>query len=90
MYIHTHSAEKCNIDKPAELAKMLAELQEANKKAGVKMLAACAAPHEHTMYVMLEANDIVALERALTPMTKWGDADLIPAVTMEQWLAPAK
>ncbi len=90
MYIHKHSAEKCNIDKPAELAQMMKDLQIASQKAGVKLIASCAAPHKHTMWVMLEANDIVALEKAFVPMTKWGEAELTPVVTMEQWMPQSK
>ncbi len=87
MYIHTHSPDACNIDKPAELAKMTSDVQAAMSKAGVKMIGAYAAPHQHTMFIVVDATDVAALERALVPMTLWGDAELIPVVSGEQWAA---
>jgi hypothetical protein len=84
MYIHTHPVEKCTIDKPQENMKMVSNMQEEYKKAGVKVVAMYGAPHEHTFYIVLEANDIMALEKANAPMTLWGTAKLIPVVTMEQ------
>jgi len=90
MYIHTRSPERCTIDKPAETARQSAELQASLKKAGAKMVNAYAALHEHTMFLALEANDLAALERALTSMTLWGEAELVPAVSAEQWAASAK
>jgi muconolactone delta-isomerase len=86
MYIHTHPLEKCVIDKPAEMKKMVAKAQEDVKKAGIKMTA-YVAPHEHTQYIIFEAGDAVALERMLAPMTAWGTAKLVPIITLEQAVA---
>jgi hypothetical protein len=86
MYIHTHPVEKCTIDKPQENMKMFEKMQEGYKKAGVKLVSMYAAPHEHTFYMLLEANDIMALEKANAPMTLWGTAKLIPVTTMDQWM----
>jgi hypothetical protein len=90
MYIHTHSPERCTIDKPAETLKMLADGQAAAKKAGIKWVGGWAAPHQHTMFVVFDTDDIAALEKVLAPMTLWGDAELIPLVTSEQLFGPAK
>jgi uncharacterized protein with GYD domain len=87
MYIHTHTVEKCLIEKPEESKKRLTKAQEATKKAGIKMLGGYMAPHEHTMFIIFDAPDIVALEKVLVPMTAWGDAQLIPVMTFEQGLA---
>ena len=84
MYVHTHSVEKCVHDKPEEAKKMLAHMQEAYKKAGIKMLATYMAPHEHTLFMVLEANDYSALDKANEPLTVWGTARLIPVTTLEQ------
>jgi uncharacterized protein with GYD domain len=84
MYIHTHSVEKCLADKPEESARILSAAQEATKKAGVKMIGNYVAPHEHTIYAIFEASDMVAVERALIPMTTWGNARLIPIIAAEQ------
>ena len=90
MYIHTHPLEKCVIQKPEEAKNMLAKAQEEANKAGIKMLGGYMAPHEHTMYMIFDAPDIVALEKLLIPMTAWGDAELIPVMTFEQGMAMYK
>lgn len=41
-------------------------------------------PDEHTLYEILEANDMAAVEKALIRMTLWGNARLIPVVSMDQ------
>jgi hypothetical protein len=83
MYIHTHSPENCMIDKPQELQKMATRMGEEAQKANIKFTG-YSAPHEHTLYGIIEANDIAALENVLAPMTKWGDAALIPIMPMQQ------
>jgi uncharacterized protein with GYD domain len=84
MYIHTHSIDKCLADKPEQARKMVAQIQEASAKTGIKRLGTYVAAHEHTIYGIFEADDIAALETALIPMTVWGNARLIPITTMEQ------
>jgi uncharacterized protein with GYD domain len=84
MYIHTHPVEKCLVEKPEEIAKMQSRIQEGTKKAGVKTIGTYVAAHEHTIFVIFEADDVSALERALVPMTAWGTARLIPVTTPEQ------
>jgi hypothetical protein len=86
MYIHTHSVENCTVDKPEESMKVLSQIQAEAKKANIK-ITGYGAPHEHTMYAIIEANDIAALERVLIPMTKWGEASLIPLISAEQMAA---
>ena len=83
IYIHTHSAERCLIDQPQETMKMMAKMREDAQKANIKVTGYSAA-HEHTIYAVIEANDLAALESLLAPMTKWGDATLIPVVTFDQ------
>ena len=83
MYIHTHTVENCMIDKPQETKKMMTQMRAEAEKAGIKMTG-YVAPYEHSIYSIMEANDIVALEKLLAPMTKWGDSSLIPIVSFEQ------
>jgi uncharacterized protein with GYD domain len=83
MYIHTHSADKCLVDKPQEVSKIVTRVREESKKAGIKMLGSYVAAHEHTIFSVIEADDLSALERALAPMTMWGDARLIPVTSAE-------
>ena len=87
MYIHTHPVEKCIVDKPQEISRMFLQQQEGAKKAGIKIVGTYVAPHEHTMFTIFEANDLGALEKALVPMTLWGDAQLIPIMTADQMSA---
>ncbi len=84
MYIHTHSSEQCMLDKPEEGAKRASAIQEEAKKAGVKFLGTYVAAHEHTVYSIIEADDLQKLERVLVPMTLWGNARLIPVVAAQQ------
>jgi uncharacterized protein with GYD domain len=86
MYIHTHPLDKCVADKPQEMKKMVAKAQEETKKAGVKMVGAFVAPHEHTQWIIFDAPDIAILEKLLIPMTVWGTAKLVPVITLEQAL----
>jgi hypothetical protein len=86
MYIHTHSPENCLIDKPQELARMAGPMMEEAKKANIKMMV-YSAHHEHTIYAIIEADDLAVLEKLLAPLTKWGDASLIPVLSMEQTMA---
>jgi hypothetical protein len=78
MYIHTHPVEKCMAEKMDEARRMYTKFLEGAAKAGVKPVATYTAAHEHTIFLVLEANDIAALEQLLTPMTVWGNARLIP------------
>jgi hypothetical protein len=84
MYIHKHPAEKCTVNRPDDNLKMLASMQDYAKKAGIKILGNYVAPHEHTMYLILEASDLAALEKGMVPLMLMGDAQLIPILTVEQ------
>ena len=84
VYIHTHSADRCLADKPEQVGQMTSQVQEAIKQAGIKSLGTYVAAHEHTIYVIMEADDLAALEQALTPMTVWGDARLPPVISMQR------
>jgi hypothetical protein len=86
MYIHTHTAETCNIDKPQDALKLFSQILSEAEKAKIK-ITPYGAPHEHTMYAIVEANDIAVLEKILTPLTKWGEASLIPIMSYEQGAA---
>jgi hypothetical protein len=85
MYVHSHSPERCLLNKPQEAKQMFTAMQEGFQKAGIKISGSYVAAYEHTMYTILEANDLMALEKALVPMTLWGDGQLIPVTSMEAW-----
>ncbi len=82
MYIHTHTPEKCLMTKTQETLRVFSAIREGFQKAGVKVVGACVAQHEHTVFWTLEANDIHELEMALTPFTLLGTARLIPVDKM--------
>ena len=86
MYIHTHPVEKCIADKPQEIASMFAKAQEETKKAGIKIIGNYTAPHEHTLFMIFETDDLPKLERVLVPMTVWGNARLIPLTPVQDFI----
>ena len=69
---------------PKKPPKRVSVMQEEAQKAGVKLLGSYVAAHEHTVYSIIEADDIQKLERVLVPMTLWGNARLIPVVAAQQ------
>ena len=83
MHIHTHSVEGCIIGESQKGLELTTKLRENFQKAGVKCLGAYVAQHEHTIYMLLEADNIHGLEVALIPMTRWGTARLIPIDTID-------
>jgi hypothetical protein len=86
MYIHTHTLENCLMTKNREVMKVFSDMREGFQKAGVKVVAAYVAQHEHTVYWTLEADNIHELEVALIPFTLIGNARLIPVDKMEYML----
>ena len=84
MYIHKHPAEKCPVNKPDDNLKLQASMQEGAKKAGIKILGNYIAPHAHTTYIILDASDLLTLEKGLVPIMTMGDAELIPILPAEQ------
>jgi len=86
LYIHTHPVDKCLADKPEQIRQMRDQIQQDSAKAGIKMIGGYSAPHEHTIYFIFEADNIAAVEQALIPMTTWGNARMIPIVTVGEML----
>ncbi len=78
MYIHTHPVEKCLMNKPEERNALFAQVQQQVKEAGVKVLSMYSAPNEHTFFAVIEADDVAAIQKAVSPLTPWGSARLIP------------
>ena len=58
--------------------KVLEPVFESFKKTGIKVIFAFGTPLEHTFWLILEANDITATHRALTPLIRLGTSRLIP------------
>ena len=87
MYIHTHSPENCIMGELEKQMQMFSKLRDSFQRAGIKVPGAYVAQHEHTIYYLLEANNIHELEAALLPLTRWGTARLIPVDTHEFMLS---
>ena len=83
MYIHTHPVEKCLADKPEEVQRLIAKLKEAIGKSGVKVLGAYGTSHEHTFFLVIDADNIEAIEQAMHPVLSWGNARLIPVTAIQ-------
>jgi uncharacterized protein with GYD domain len=90
MYIHTHTAERCTVNKMDENAKMFSTFQEEAKKTNIKIMGSYVAPHEHTFWIICDASDLAAMEKAVIPLTLWGNARMVPILTMEQAFAIGK
>ncbi|MFC1995599.1 DUF3303 family protein [Chloroflexota bacterium] len=86
MYIHTHAVEKCLVDKLEEASKIVGQVQDATKRAGIKMIGPYIAAHEHTSFTIFDTDDLATLEHALVPLTIWGSGRMIPVTSMEQLL----
>jgi hypothetical protein len=80
IYIHTHPLDKCIADNEEKKLQLGGQLQGAFKEAGIKVLGNYAAPQEHTLFTIFETDDFEALNQALTPMTIWGSARMIPVI----------
>jgi uncharacterized protein with GYD domain len=78
IYIHTHPVEKCLLDKVEERNALFAQVRQQVKESGVKVIGMYSAPNEHTFFMVIEADDIAAIHQAVSPLTPWGVARLIP------------
>jgi hypothetical protein len=87
MYIHTHTPENCLMTKTREALRVFSDTREGFQRAGIKVVGAYVAQHEHTMYLTLEADNIHELEVAIIPFTLLGTARLIPVDKMDYMLS---
>ncbi len=87
LYIHTHPPEKCLITEPQEALRKTSAVREGFQKAGVKVVSALVAQHEHTVFWTLDADNIHELENALIPFTLIGSGRLIPVDRMDYMLS---
>lgn len=78
--IHTHPLDKCIADNEEKKNQLGNQLQGSFKEAGIKVLGNYAAPQEHTLFSIFETDDLEALNQALTPLTMWGTARMIPVI----------
>ncbi len=79
--IHTHTPESC----PLVDVQPIMQLADGEhiKKSGVKVLSGYAAPPEHTMFFVLEADDYSQIVRFFQPMMTIGVPRIIPVQTFE-------
>jgi uncharacterized protein with GYD domain len=57
------------VNKIDENAKMYSTFQDEAKKANIKIIGSYVAPHEHTFWIIAEASDPAAMEKAVIPLT---------------------
>jgi ketosteroid isomerase-like protein len=78
MLIHTHTPENCFVGRPEDRRKCFADLKANFAKANVTVKGFYSSAPSHTYYVILEANDQIALQTSLSPLFRLGDGQLIP------------
>ena len=81
---HEHTPELCPSEDPAPVHKLADENHI--KESGVKVLGAYVAPPEHTIYLVLEADDYSQVVRYLRPMMKIGTPDIVPVQELSDTL----
>ena len=82
--IHEHRAESCPADNPAPVNQLADDKHI--KDAGVKVLASYIAPPEHTIFVVLEADDYASVVRYFRPMLLIGTPRIVPVQTLAESL----
>ena len=87
MYIHTHSSDNCIMVELEKQMQFSTKLRENFRLAGIQVKGAYVAQHEHTVWYVLDSDNIHELEVALLPFTRWGNARLIPVDTHEYMLS---
>jgi hypothetical protein len=87
MYISTHTPDYCMAGEPQVQMKVIEPVREGFQRAGVKVIGAYSCPPEHTAYYVLEAEDIVALHRALTPFIRVSTSRLVPVEKLDFMLS---
>jgi hypothetical protein len=88
--VHTHTPENCPARGPEQIKAFSEWWQTVKKAPGVKILTGYVSPLDHTYYITVEADDSVALTKALGPLVGMGAGRLIPVMTLDQTLPIAQ
>ena len=81
---HTHSHETCPAIFPDRKAQLVAWWDSLNLSTEVKVVAATAAPLDHVFNLTLEAENLEAVVRALSPLNALGTAETNPVVPIAE------
>ena len=82
--IHEHRPESCPVVEPSPIAQLADE--QHIRESGVKVLSSYAAPAEHTLFFVLEADDYSQLVRYFRPLMTIGVPRIVPVQTMDEAL----
>jgi len=82
--IHQHTPEMCPADNPAPIHQLASE--EHISASGVKVLGSYIAPPEHTLFVLLEADDYAQVVRYFRPIGKIGTLRIVPVLGLQEAL----
>ena len=83
---HHHAAERCPAQDPYTGAMLLNHLSRPNvRQHGVEILGEAVVQGEHTLYLIVEANDEARLREFMRPFQMAGSLDIYPASTCAAW-----
>jgi hypothetical protein len=73
---HTHDAENCPADNPGPMYDLMEE--DHIKESGVTVVSSYAAPPEHTLFFVIEADDYSQVVRYFRPLMTIGNQRIVP------------
>lgn len=85
---HTHTPESCPVEDPAAVEKLVQ--REHIQNSGLKVLGSYISPPEHTLFLVLEADDYSQVIRYLRPMMTIGSPRVYPVETLEKAIGVVK
>jgi hypothetical protein len=79
---HQHGETRCPAADPDTGAAMLNHLSRSNsRQRGVDIVGEAVVKGEHTIYMIVEATDVAAVDEFVTPLTSVGTTEILPAST---------
>ena len=87
---HQHSAETCPAKNPEMGEMLLQHLSKANaRKFGIELHGEAVLDGQHTLVLILEAEEKEYVEQFMTPFAQAGSVEIMPASACEQVVARA-
>ncbi len=75
---HTHEPRDCIAHKPDEIKRVVKGLIDAAGEAGVKLVSVNVAIPSHTLYLIVEADEVTQLDAMMDPALEWGKSTITP------------
>ena len=85
MVTHRHAPDDCMADDPRPLQQLASDAHA--REAGVRVHGIHVAAAEHTIYVLLEADEAGRVVRFLRPVMPIGEHDIVPVQPVAEALA---